>query len=82
MSNISVMVRDEGVLKNSIIKSGFSYKELAKKIGCSQTQISMILKGERNPSLENAINICKVIHKNFEDIFFIVNDYKRKQKQL
>lgn len=79
MANRSVMVRDEEILKDAIIKSGFSYRQLAKEVGCSQTQISMILKGERNPSPENAVNICKAINKRFDDIFFINNDYKRKQ---
>ena len=54
--------------------------QLAKELGCSQTQISLILKGERNPSPENAVNICRAIKKNFDDIFFINTDYKRNQK--
>ena len=80
MANRTVMVRDEEVLKEAIVKSGFSYRQLAKEIGCSQTQISLILKGERNPSPENAVNICRAIGKSFDAIFFINTDYKRKRK--
>lgn len=80
MANRTVIVRDEEVLKTAIIKAGFSYRQLAKEVGCSQTQISLILKGERNPSPENAVNICKAINKRFDDIFFINTDYKRNQK--
>lgn len=80
MANRSVIVRDEEMLRNEIIKSGFSYRQLAREVGCSQTQISMILKGERNPSPENAVNICRALNRSFDDIFFISTDYKRNQK--
>lgn len=80
MANRTVMVKDEERLKNAIVKSGFSYRQLAKEVGCSQTQISLILKGERNPSPKNAVNICRATKKNFDDIFFINTDYKRNQK--
>lgn len=76
MANRTVLVRDIDALVERIIKSGFSYRGLAKKAKCSQTQISLILKGERNPSPENAINICKALNCKFDDIFFINNNYK------
>lgn len=60
-------------------KKGFSYRKLAEKANCSQTQISLILKGERNPSPENAINICKALECKFDDIFFINLDDKSNQ---
>lgn len=80
MANRTVMVKDVDALKEAIIKAGFSYRQLAKEAGCSQTQISMILKGERNPSPENAVSICKAINQKFDDIFFIKFDCKRNQK--
>lgn len=76
MANRSVIVRDIDILVEKIVKAGFSYRQLAKEVGCSQTQISMILKGERNPSPENAVNICKALKCDFDDIFFINNNYK------
>ena len=80
MANRTVIVRDVEKLKELIVKSGFSYRQLAKEAYCSQTQISMILKGERNPSPSNAVNICKALGCYFDDIFFIKFDCKRNQK--
>lgn len=80
MANRTVLVRDIDNLIEQIVKKGFSYRKLAEKAKCSQTQISLILKGERNPSPENAVNICKALGCSFDDIFFINNDYKSKQK--
>lgn len=76
MANRKVLVRDIDSLIEKIVKNGFSYRQLAKKAGCSQTQISLILKGERNPSPENAVNICKALKCNFDEIFFINNNDK------
>ena len=76
MANRTVLVKNIDELIERIIKAGFSYRQLAKEANCSQTQISLILKGERNPSPENAINICRALNCGFDDIFFINNDYK------
>lgn len=76
MANRSVLVKDIDALTERIIKAGFSYRHLAKNAKCSQTQISLILKGERNPSPENAVNICKALNCKFDDIFFINSNYK------
>lgn len=76
MANRSVLVKDIDALTERIIKAGFSYRQLAKNTKCSQTQISLILKGERNPSPENAVNICKALNCKFDDIFFINSNYK------
>lgn len=81
MANRTIILRDADNFKEMIIRAGFSYRQLAKEVGCSQTQISMIAKGERNPSPETAVNICKVLKKQFDDIFFIKNDFKRNQKE-
>lgn len=76
MANRSVLVKDLDKFIEEIVKAGLSYRQLAKEANCSQTQISLIAKGERNPSPENAINICKALKCKFDDIFFIKNDYK------
>lgn len=80
MANRTVLVRDIDALIERIVKKGFSYRKLAEKANCSQTQICLILKGERNPSPENAVNICRALECNFDEIFFINNDYKSNQK--
>lgn len=76
MANRTVLVKDRDVLEEKIIEKGFSYRQLAKEANTSQTTISLILKGERNPSPKNAVNICKALGCQFNDIFFINNDYK------
>lgn len=80
MANRTVMLKDIEKFNETITKAGYSYRQLAKEANCSQTQISLIAKGERNPSPETAVNICRALKKEFDDIFFINFDYKRNQK--
>ena len=80
MANRTVLLKDANAFREMIVKAGFSYRQLAKEVGCSQTQISLIANGERNPSPETAINICKALKKQFDDIFFIESDFKRNQQ--
>ena len=79
MANRTIILKDADDFRDIITKSGFSYRQLAKEAMCSQTQISLIANGERNPSPETAVNICKALKKQFDDIFFIKNDFKRNQ---
>lgn len=79
MANRTVVVKDIDLLIEKIVEKGLSYRQLAKKMGTSQTTISLIMKGERNPSPETAINFCKVLECQFDDIFFINIDYKSNQ---
>lgn len=81
MAKRTVLVKDVDTLIEIIVKSGYSYRQLAKEVNCSQTQISLILKGERNPSPANAVNICRALNCEFDDIFFISNNYKSNQKR-
>ena len=80
MANRTIILKDAEIFKNIITKEGFSYRQLAKEADCSQTQISLIANGERNPSPELAVNICRVLNRQFDDIFFIKSDFKRTQK--
>lgn len=80
MANRTVIVKDVEKLTNKIVKKGLSYRGLAEQADCSQTLISLIVKGERNPSPKVAISICKVLECKFDDIFFINSDYKSNQK--
>ena len=81
MANRTVLVKDIDELIERIVEKGFSYRKLAEKAKCSQSLISLILKGERNPSPENAINICKALECEFSDIFYINFDDKSNQKK-
>lgn len=66
-----VIIKDKDKLDEEIIKSGYSYRQLAKKAKCSQTQISLIMKGERNPSAQLAVKICEILNILFDKYFFI-----------
>ena len=75
MKRNKILVKDKDELNKIIINAGFSARQLAKNANCSQTHISLILKGERNPSPELAKKIIDILKCKFEDIFFITNDY-------
>lgn len=80
MANRTVMIKDVEEFIEKIVERGFSYRQLAKETNCSQTLISLLAKGERNPSPENAVNICRALNCKFEDIFFIKGVDKSQQK--
>ena len=77
MANRTVLVKDKDILIEKIVENGYSYRQLAEKVGISQTSISLIIKGA---SPENAVKICKILNCQFNDIFFINNDYKSNQQ--
>lgn len=79
MANRNVLVKDRDLLIEKIVENGFSYRQLAKETQTSQTTISLIIKGERNPSPKVAINICNALKCQFNDIFFVNNDDKSNQ---
>lgn len=80
MANRTVYVKDLDTFIETIVKAGFSYRQLAKEAKSNPTTITLITKGERNPSPELAVNICNALGCQFDDIFFIENAYKSKQK--
>lgn len=80
MANRSVLIKDLDKFIETIVKAGLSYRQLAEKAQCSQTLICLLAKGERNPSPENAVNICKALGCEFDDIFFINKVDKSQQK--
>lgn len=80
MANRTVYIKDIDSFIEKIVISGFTYRELAKRANTNPTSISLLTKGERNPSPQLAVNICKALNCNFDDIFFIKNIDKCKQK--
>ncbi len=76
MANRTVQIIDVDDLVDRIVKAGYSYRTLAKETSTSQTTISLIAKGERNPSPKLAVSICKALKCQFNDIFFIANNDK------
>lgn len=81
MSNRSVYIKDIDNFIEKIVTAGFTYRELARRANSNPTSISLLTKGERNPSPELAVNICKALNCNFDDIFFIKNVDNGKQNK-
>ncbi len=81
MANRTVYIKDVDDFIEKIVTTGFTYRELARRVNSNPTSISLLTKGERNPSPELAVNICKALNCNFEDIFFIKNVDKSKQNK-
>ena len=71
MANRTVVIKDINDFITKIVEKGFSYRQLAKQANTNPTTISLLTKGERNPSPILAVNICKALECNFDDIFFI-----------
>lgn len=80
MANRTVYIKDIDNFIEKIVTAGFTYRELARRANSNPTSISLLTKGERNPSPELAVNICKALNCNFDDIFFIKNVDNSKQK--
>lgn len=80
MANRTVYIKNLDDFIEKIVISGFTYRELARRANSNPTSISLLAKGERNPSPELAVNICKALNCNFDDIFFIKNVDKCKLK--
>ena len=80
MANRIVIIKDLEEFISKIVEKGFSYRQLAEKIGCSQTLVTLLTKGERNPSPKIAVSICKVLECKFDDIFYIKGVDKSQQK--
>lgn len=56
------------ILKRNREKQGLSQNKLAKQLGVTQTFISEIERGRKNPSLEQFFRICKELQiKVFPD---------------
>lgn len=79
MSNRTVMIKDIDEFIEKVVTKGLSYRELAKRTNSNPTTITLLAKGERNPSPKLAVNICKALNCQFDDIFFINNDDKSNQ---
>ena len=81
MANRTVYIKNLDDFIEKIVTAGFTYRELARRAKSNPTSITLLAKGERNPSPKLAVNICKALNCNFDDIFFIKNIDKSKQNK-
>lgn len=57
-------------LKAARVLKGLSQQDLADKIGVSRQTISSIESGGYNPTINLCINICKVLDKTLDELFW------------
>lgn len=62
-------------MKNLKLKSAragrdMSQDDLAKAVGVSRQTISAVEKGDYNPTINLCINICKVLGKTLDELFW------------
>lgn len=57
-------------LKEMIKKSGLKQSYIASQIGISNNTLSSYIMGRRNPKIEIALKIARILKCNVEDIFF------------
>ena len=57
-------------LKSARASMDLSQQELADKVGVSRQTINAIEKGDYNPTIKLCIQICKVLNKTLDDLFW------------
>lgn len=58
-------------MKLARVENNLTQQELAKKIGVTRQTISLIEKGKYNPTLRLCLEICYVVNKSLDEIFWI-----------
>ncbi|KYP79882.1 helix-turn-helix domain-containing protein [Ferroacidibacillus organovorans] len=82
MSKVSgpIRVKSEAFTRARILK-GFTQRELAQAADYSIAYVSQLERGFRNPSPQAAMQLCHVLDKPFDELFYLVNVYKSKYTQ-
>ena len=69
-------------MKNRVKKfrfqQGMKQQELSEKVGATRQTISLIEKGEYNPSLKLCLAICYALNKTLDEVFWIGEDQNEK----
>jgi len=58
-------------VKISRLEAGLTQIELADKVNVTRQTISLIEKGKYNPSLRLCLDICYVLNKTLDQIFWV-----------
>ena len=67
-------------MKMARIVAEMSQADLADEVGVTRQTIGLIESGKFNPSLRLCIDICRVLKKTLNDIFWEEHDEKEKNK--
>lgn len=58
-------------VKISRVQKDLTQQQLAEKVGITRQTISLIEKGEYNPTLKLCLNICYAVNKTLDEVFWI-----------
>ena len=65
-------IKNSKKTKEDIITLGFSVKDLSEKIGVTDSYLSTVLNGKRNPSPSLAKKISLILDKELSEVFFLL----------
>ena len=57
-------------IKSALAALDMTQKDLAEKVGVTRQTISAIEKGDYNPTINLCIQICKVLGKTLDELFW------------
>ncbi|MEG0296982.1 MAG: helix-turn-helix transcriptional regulator [Clostridium sp.] len=57
-------------IKLARVEKGLTQDELAKAIGITRQTISLIEKGKYNPTIKLCLDMCKVLNKSLDELFW------------
>lgn len=72
----------ENKVKIARIQVSLTQQQLAEKIGVTRQTISLIEKGKYNPTLKLCLDICYVVNKTLDEVFWIEREEKKWKKLL
>ncbi|WP_456275080.1 helix-turn-helix transcriptional regulator [Bacillus sp. AK128] len=58
-------------VKISRVQIGLTQQQLAEKVGVTRQTISLIEKGKYNPTLKLCLEICYVVNKTLDEVFWM-----------
>ncbi|TXC92754.1 helix-turn-helix transcriptional regulator [Metabacillus litoralis] len=61
----------ENKVKIARIQVSLTQQQLAEKIGVTRQTISLIEKGKYNPTLKLCLEICYVVNKTLDEVFWV-----------
>jgi transcriptional regulator with XRE-family HTH domain len=76
---MKIRLRDVTDFKKRLLLKGVSQRGFGRAINVSESYAAQIANGSRNPGPEIAKKIVDFLEVNFDDIFYIVDDYKSDQ---
>lgn len=76
---MKIVLKDKKYLKELLVRNGYSQRSFARAIDISEPYGNQICNGTRNPGPNIAKKIVDKLSVNFDEIFFVDDDYKSGQ---